>query len=77
MTASGRTKRVTKLIPFRNEFTHVAPIETSVLAQSEKNKHVGGAGPANQNESFTNTASSSRRSRSKQQDGGRSCRKTL
>ena len=33
--------------------TH-APIESSVLAQSGKNKHDGGAGPANQNQAFKN-----------------------
>ena len=32
----------------------MAPIESSVLAQSEGNKHVGGAGPANQNQAFKN-----------------------
>ena len=31
---------------------YVVPIESSVLAQSGKNKHVGGAGPANQNQAF-------------------------
>jgi len=30
----------------------VASIESSVLAQSGKNKHVGGAGPANQKQAF-------------------------
>ena len=28
------------------------PIESSVLAHSGKNKHVGGVGPANQNQAF-------------------------
>ena len=48
---------------FRNEFTHpaihkgrtpayVAPIESSVLAQSGGNKQVGGVGPGNQNQAF-------------------------
>jgi len=31
---------------------YVAPIESSALAQSGKNKHVDGAGLANQNEAF-------------------------
>ena len=46
---------------FRNESIHkgptpayVAPVESFVLAQSGENKHMGGAGPANQNQVFKN-----------------------
>ena len=51
-------------VAFRNEFTHpfikvrplayVAPIESFVLAHSGKNKHEGGADPANQYQTFKN-----------------------
>ena len=39
---------------YRSDPAYVAPIESSVLAKSGKNKHVGGAGPANQNKAFKN-----------------------
>ena len=54
----------------------MAPIESSVLAQSGENKHLGVAGPANQNQAFKHRIIFPPE-QSIRQDGGRSCQRTF